>query len=115
MSLQVFNRLEQIDYLIACKKTGKPKVLAKRVGISERTLFDFITLMKNLGAPISYCKQLKTYYYIDQGGFNVRFKRETSQEKPQIHSDLELKGMVVEMAKYDINFGSDMILMVGGI
>jgi hypothetical protein len=74
-SLHFFYRLEQIDYLISSKRTGKPRELAKRVGLSERALYDFIILMKELGAPIAYCKQTQTYFYKERGNFNIKFKK----------------------------------------
>ncbi|MFC5284504.1 hypothetical protein [Pedobacter alpinus] len=64
MSLQLFNRIEQVDFLISSKSTGKPKEFAKKIGLSERSLYDTINLMKKLGAPILYCKQKKTYFCI---------------------------------------------------
>ena len=75
MSLQLFNRLETLDYLIGAKKTGPPASLAQRLALSKRTLHDFLNIMRDLGAPIKYCKKRKTYYYQDDGRFYIRFKK----------------------------------------
>lgn len=71
-----FERLRTIDHLIRTKRTGTPERLAVRLGISERSLYDFLTLMKGLGAPIKYSKERESYFYEDSGGFIISFVRE---------------------------------------
>jgi hypothetical protein len=73
--IDLFNRLEQIDFLISCRSTGNPKNFAKRIGVSERALYDTIILMKSLGAPIGYCKQKKTYFYVENGNLSIKFQK----------------------------------------
>lgn len=73
MPKRYFERLQTIDYLIRIKGTGKPAQLAKRLRISERTLYEFLKLMKDLGAPIEYDRYKESYYYTEKGGFNIRF------------------------------------------
>ncbi len=75
MSLQLFNRLEVLDYLIQGKKTGAPAQLAYKLNISKRALYDFLNIMKDLGAPIKYDKVISSYYYEEQGQFHIRFKK----------------------------------------
>lgn len=70
-----FNRLYFIDYLIRSKSGGTPQQMARRLGISQRTLFETLEHMKNLGAPICYCRYRKTYYYEAEGGFCFKFKK----------------------------------------
>jgi len=73
MPKRYFERLQTIDYLIRIKGTGKPAQLAKRLRISERTLYEFLKMMKDLGAPIEYDRYKESYYYSEKGGFNIRF------------------------------------------
>jgi len=68
-----FKRLETIDSLIRIKGTGTPKQLASRLNISERSLYEFLQMMRSLGAPIKYSKFRQTYYYVENGGFNISF------------------------------------------
>ncbi len=68
-------RIETIDYLIRSRSTGSPNAFARRLGISERALYDTLDRMRFLGAPITYCKLNKTYYYTEKGGFDIRFKK----------------------------------------
>ncbi len=76
MLKQYLERLQTIDRLIRIKGTGTPKQLANRLNISERSLYEFLGLMKDLGAPISYSKQKQSYYYEWDGRFETRFKIE---------------------------------------
>ncbi|MBC9912696.1 HTH domain-containing protein [Chitinophaga varians] len=75
MPKRYFDRLQTIDYLIWIKGTGKPAQLAKRLRISERTLYEFLKMMKELGAPIEYDRYKESYYYSEKGGFNIRFSK----------------------------------------
>ncbi|MDR6566636.1 HTH domain-containing protein [Chitinophaga ginsengisegetis] len=75
MPKRYFDRLQTIDYLIRIKGTGKPAQLAKRLRISERTLYEFLKMMKELGAPIEYDRYKESYFYSEKGGFNVRFSK----------------------------------------
>ena len=75
MSLEIFNRLERLDILIRTRSTGTPQELAKRLNMSERNLYHFLDVMKDLGAPIFYCKTRKSYYYSEKGHFSIRFKK----------------------------------------
>ncbi|HVI46789.1 MAG TPA: HTH domain-containing protein [Chitinophaga sp.] len=75
MPKRYFDRLQTIDYLIRIKGTGKPAQLAKRLRISERTLYEFLKMMKELGAPIEYDRYKESYYYSEKGGFNIRFSK----------------------------------------
>ena len=68
------HRLESMDRLIRIKGTGTPQYFANKLGISERTLYEYLAYMKELGAPIEYCKQRQSYYYKEHGGFNFNFQ-----------------------------------------
>jgi predicted DNA-binding transcriptional regulator YafY len=71
-----FSRLETIDHLIKIKGTGSPKQLARRLNISERSIYDYIELLKMLGAPIRYSKTRRSYYYEADGYLNLKFLKE---------------------------------------
>lgn len=70
------HKLRRLDELIRTKGTGAPKQLARRLGISERSLFEYISLMKELGAPIRYSRSTQSYWYEGDGRFFVGFVRE---------------------------------------
>ncbi|MRG47480.1 HTH domain-containing protein [Chitinophaga niabensis] len=82
MPKRYFERLQTIDYLIRIKGTGKPAQLAKRLRISERTLYEFLKLMKDLGAPIEYDRYKESYYYGEKGGFSIKFTKSIAGASP---------------------------------
>ncbi|HEX6431419.1 MAG TPA: HTH domain-containing protein [Niastella sp.] len=81
MPKQYFNRLENIDRLIRKKGTGTPKQLAQKLHISESLLYEYLSFMKEQGAPIVYSKMRQSYYYEQQGGFNLRFINNTTENE----------------------------------
>jgi predicted DNA-binding transcriptional regulator YafY len=69
----LLQRLVRLDYLISHKKTGNPEALASKVGISERSIYDYLRIMKSMGAPISYSREHLSYYYKEDGKFRIGF------------------------------------------
>ena len=69
---ETLQTLERLDGLIRRKGTGKPLALAQRLGISERQVYNLISALRELGAPVAYCNKQETYYYTQE----VEFRRE---------------------------------------
>lgn len=57
------DRINLLDKLIQQRRTGTPQELARRLGVSESRLYVVLDELKLKGAPISYCRQSKSYYY----------------------------------------------------
>lgn len=74
MTRHYFSHLKTIDRLTRIKGTGTPKQLSQKLGISERTLFRLIDIMRSLGAPIAYSKMRSSYYYKEEGRLDISFK-----------------------------------------
>ena len=74
MPKKFFDRLSRLDQLIAMKCTGTPGELSERLEISESTLYEFLTLMKDMGAPIRYDKTRRSYIYVPDGKMLIRFE-----------------------------------------
>jgi predicted DNA-binding transcriptional regulator YafY len=74
MARQIISRLKRLDVLIAAKRTGTPKQLAEKLGLSERTVRNYITTLKELGAPIHYDRKRQSYYYMEDGHFRFAFE-----------------------------------------
>lgn len=68
-------RLERINHLIKTKATGNPRQLSQRLHISERLLYQYIALLKEMGAPIQYDRFRETYFYEAGTGFSLRFQQ----------------------------------------
>jgi predicted DNA-binding transcriptional regulator YafY len=71
--LKIIKRLQRIDELIRIKGTGAPANLARRLGVSERSLYEYLRLMKEFGAPIHYSRTAQTYHYGNEGKFLISF------------------------------------------
>ena len=69
-----FERLRQMDRLIRRKATGSPKQFAQKLGISERTLYEYLSLMKIEGAQIEYSAEKQSYYYMLNGYFFIGYQ-----------------------------------------
>lgn len=69
--LEQIQQLERLDQLIRLKATGSPKDLAEKLEVSERSVYNFMEVMRNLGANIKYCSFRNSYYY--EGRFLFKF------------------------------------------
>lgn len=69
MDIRVIKKLHE---LIKTERTGSPKELCIKLGISERTVYNYISFMKSeLNAPIIFSGQKSSYCY--EGSCELRF------------------------------------------
>jgi predicted DNA-binding transcriptional regulator YafY len=69
----LLQRLIRLDYLIQYKATGVPADCAQKIGISERSLYDYLRILKDMGAPVRFSRGRRTYYYTEGGHFHISF------------------------------------------
>jgi predicted DNA-binding transcriptional regulator YafY len=74
MPKKFFERFKRIDYLIRSKSTGTPRDLADKLEISVSTLYEFISFMKEMGAPVKYDKAKRSYVYERDVKFKIEFE-----------------------------------------
>lgn len=72
----ILQRLEVIDTLIQKEKTGTPSQLARKIGLSDRSVYEYLTLMKKLNSPIKFCPIRKSYYYDRKGRLVISFEED---------------------------------------
>ena len=65
--------LERVDQLIQLEATGSPKQLAKRLQVSEATVFRIIETMKGLNAPVCYDFNKRSYVYTEPTKFRCGY------------------------------------------
>lgn len=96
MVTNILARIRRIDTLIREGNTGTPAQLARTIGVSERTIFQYIKQMKQAGAPIMFNQLTRNYYYREDGRFNCAFSfvREENKPRVQIKSMKEYLDMV---------------------
>jgi predicted DNA-binding transcriptional regulator YafY len=80
--LEQLQTLQRLDRLVRLKATGSPKILATKLDVSERTIYNLIDGLRELGATIEYCKHRQSYYY--NGSFSIRFVVCTAENGEQI-------------------------------
>jgi len=56
-------RLDRLDALIRRRSTGNAQQLSQKMEVSERTVYNLLRLLRNLGADIEYCQEKNSYYY----------------------------------------------------
>lgn len=69
----LLQRLIRLDHLIQYKSTGTPADCAQKIGISERSLYDYLKILKEMGAPVKFSRGRRTYYYTEGGHFHISF------------------------------------------
>lgn len=65
--------LERVDQLIQLQATGSPKQLAKRLEVSEATIFRIIETMKEMNAPVYYDFAIRSYAYSEPTKFRCGY------------------------------------------
>ena len=66
-------RLQYLHNLIQMECTGSPTQIARRLRISERTVYYLIEQLRDYEAQIGYDRGRKTYYYKDDFVLEVNF------------------------------------------
>lgn len=66
-------RVERMHELIRYKRTGKPDQFARKMGLSESMLYNLLKELKELGAPIAYCRYRESYEYMHPVEFRIGF------------------------------------------
>lgn len=75
--------LDRIHHLIRRKGTGSPRMLAKRLNVSERTVYNIIADLRDLGAEVYFCPSRCSYCYREDVEFNFL---------PVVKMDYNVKG-----------------------
>ncbi|UCE69393.1 MAG: DNA-binding protein [Flavobacteriaceae bacterium] len=66
-------RLQHLHNLIQTECTGSPAQIARRLRISERTVYYLIEQLRDYEAQIGYDRGRKTYFYKDDFVLEVNF------------------------------------------
>jgi hypothetical protein len=68
--------MRRIDRLAKLGATGAPPELARKLGVSEKTVYAIVGDMREvLGAPIEYCRHRQSYVYTRPGTLDFGFLR----------------------------------------
>jgi DNA-binding Lrp family transcriptional regulator len=72
-SMKYIRKILRINRLIKLRATGSPRELADKLGISERSVYEYISNMKELGAPIAFSYSHNSYIYCHDGDLVIGF------------------------------------------
>jgi predicted DNA-binding transcriptional regulator YafY len=64
--MKVFEYLDRISMmhkLVLRQKTGTPEEFARQLGVSRTSLYELLDELRSRGAPISYSKSARTFFY----------------------------------------------------
>jgi len=61
--LEKLETIDRLDQLIRMKATGSPQALSKKLGVTRKTIYNLINLMKAMNAPVEYCISSQSFYY----------------------------------------------------
>ncbi|MCG8329455.1 MAG: HTH domain-containing protein [Chitinophagales bacterium] len=86
--IQQLQQLERLDALIRRKSTGSPKELARKFSVSERTVYNLLEALRQMGAEIEYCHTRCSYYYTIQIKFGYGFVSDSSKSLKIKRGDL---------------------------
>ena len=110
MISEIIKRLQYIDTLIQENKTGNAAELGEVIGVSERTVYKYLRMMKRLGAPIAFNAFTKTYYYKKEGSFVCMFTYKLSNGKHQDFGEDKLKLSIVGIEKFLLQLNRNMFI-----
>lgn len=98
--IKYLKRIRYIDFLIRRKATGNIASLAKKLSLSKRSTFLYLSEMKELGFPIQYGNDCDCYYYNENGKIvNSLFVKDGNQQ-----NDHEL-GKILSKDEYKKTLG----------
>lgn len=83
-----FELLRRMDHLIERRSTGTPAQFARRLGISVRTLYNYLSVMKETGAPIRFSHTDGTYEYTEDGRFTISFVHHTTESEITLTNEI---------------------------
>jgi hypothetical protein len=68
--------------LIKDGTTGSPAVVAECLGISERLVYYYVSVLKKeFKAPIAYCRKQQTYYFTEEGKIDLKWQNGKKQNE----------------------------------
>ncbi len=71
-TIKILERLQRLHFLIEQECTGSPSELSRKLGISERSIYNLIGQLKDFNAEVAYDRSRKTYYYRNDFQLQIR-------------------------------------------
>ena len=69
--------IQKLIELIHEENTGTPKMIAEKLDVSERMIYNYIDIIKTeFKAPVKYDRILKSYYFESKGKLDLRWQKD---------------------------------------
>ena len=78
--IRQIERIKRIHKLISSEKTGTPLVFAKKLSLSRSQLYNELEMIKELDAPVKYCKKRESFYYESSFELILNFSLKTIKD-----------------------------------
>ena len=75
-TMKIIFILRRMDQMIRLQSTGSPEAFAKRLGVSERSMYNYLNLLKRLGAPIRFSRNQNSYIYVENGKIRLEYEKQ---------------------------------------
>ena len=72
--LKYIDRLKRMDDLIRRKATGTPEEFSQKLNVSRSQLLQDLKELKELGAPVDFCRITQSYYYTRKCSMSLNFE-----------------------------------------
>lgn len=76
--MEIFRILRHMDHLIRTKSTGAPSDFARKLSISRRSVYNYLEIMRELGAHVRYVRGMQSYEYAPEGRLLLTFNQENN-------------------------------------
>jgi hypothetical protein len=60
---EYLDRISKMHKLVLRRRTGTPAEFARHLGVSRTTLYELLDELRSRGAPITYSKSTRTFFY----------------------------------------------------
>ncbi len=68
-------KLKEFIELINEGNTGTPKHVSVLLGVSDRLVYYYVSVLKKeFKAPVAYCRKRKSYFFTEKGEINLNWR-----------------------------------------
>lgn len=71
--IRTIETIQRIDFLVRSRSTGSALELADQLGVSRRTACEYLSDLRELGAPLSWSYRFRSYIYTEGKGIELNF------------------------------------------
>ncbi|MDX9848709.1 MAG: helix-turn-helix domain-containing protein [Tenuifilaceae bacterium] len=92
---KLIKNLRLLAKLVEQQRTGTPQTLAKRLGVTDRTVRNYIGMLRDMGGDIAYSLRNQTYYLRTPSTFYMGF----SPDDAEVDSACESQALAYRRGK----------------